>query len=122
MKVESGRWCSKKFEASESPTTTIAITFPSKVSATGFRVKPYINTDNGIVYPLFGDYTVKVDGVIMMENNIMTGTKTSDGWTEYAFSKRLDGAKFELIIEMSSDASHNYMCIMQLEMLIIGKD
>ena len=69
---------------------------------------------------MFGDYQVKVDDV-KVENEAMTGTLKS-GWMEYAFSKRLEGTKFELIIERSSDASFNYMCSKQLEMLIIGED
>ena len=80
MKVESDYWCSKNFGVTDSPTTTIAITFPSEVSATGFRVKPYKS------YSMFGDYTVKVDGV-EVENKAVTGKNTNGGWKEYAFSK-----------------------------------
>ena len=52
----------------------------------------------------------------------MTGTHASGGWTEYVFSKKLKGSKFDLFIEKTSDDSYNYMCIKQLEMQIIGKE
>jgi len=127
MDESSNYWCSEEFGANESHTTTIAITFDSTVSATGFRVKPYKNYRVDLTYPMFANYTVKVDGV-EVENEGVTRNGTSDDWTdgrmekwtEYAFSKKLEGSKFELIGEMSSDASHNYTCIKQLEMLIIG--
>ena len=51
----------------------------------------------------------------------VTGITTSAGWIEYGFSKKLNGAKFELIVEKTS-TSHNYMCIKQLEMQITGKE
>ena len=115
MKVASSYWCSKRFGTGESPTTNIAITFPSKVAATGFRVK------KERTYPMFGDYTVKVDGE-EVENGGITGTQTDGDWTEYAFIKKLKGTKFELIIEKTSNDSYNYMCIKQLEVQIIGME
>jgi len=118
MKVESDYWCSKKFGASESPTTTITINFPWSVSATGFRVKPYKS------YPMFGDYTVKVDGEEVY-NKAVYGIKRSDGWMEYGFweagwiEAELEGAKFELTIEKGSATRYNYMCIQHLEMQLV---
>ena len=108
---EDSYWCSKVFGTDESPTTTITIVFPSKVSSTGFTVKP----QNG--YPLFGNYIVKVDDVEVQSRTEVMEQQTA-GWNVYGFSNELKGAKFELIVEKSSDASYNYMCIDQLEMAI----
>jgi len=103
MKTESSYWCSKSSESS----STITIRFPSKVSVSGFRVKPYGS------YHIFGKYTLKVGGITVQTKDV--GAQTS-GWNTYlfTFTQDIEGDTFELILEKDSDES--YMCIKQLEM------
>ena len=113
MKGPDSYWCSKQFVGGELTDTTITISFPSNVWAAGFRVKPYGEYR-------FHRYRFVIDGTQVQDTTDVT--PLTAGWNVFTFANTIEGAKFELIIDLGSGIqSYMYMCIAQLEMRI-GKE